>query len=192
MQPTVPAGAPPPIDDDERAFRAAFGRMVEWYRVEQSRALWRAFWPGALVLLPLGSALVAFAMLDRFVPLPLQPVLTLLGIAVTAAGPLWAIAVLLRSIRSDLYVAIRIDGLCVRLDPAHPERVCGWDMITDARYDEATGRVAVALVEGEPLSIAGPFSEVDLPELARRIRDARRLAVWNRLKPRFQCSEADD
>lgn len=186
-----PAG-PPPIDEDERAFRAAFGRTVDWYRVEQSRALWRAFWPGALVLLPLGSVLVAFAMRDRFVPIELQPALTLAGVALTASGPLWAIAVLLRSMRSDLYVAIRVDGLCVRLDPAHPERVWEWDAIADASYDEARRVVSVELVEGELLSIAGPFSEVALPELARRIRDARRLAVWNRLEPRFQCSEEDD
>src|SRR5687768_4878080 len=107
----VPAPPPPPIDDEERAFRDAFARMVEWHRIAQARTLWRAFWPGALVLLPLGSATVALSLVQRSVAL------TLTGLLLTASGPLWAIVQLLRSMRTELYVAIRVDGLCVRLDP---------------------------------------------------------------------------
>ena len=87
---------PPPIDEEERAFRLAFARMVEWHRVSQTRTLWHAFWPGALVLLPLGSAVIALSLLQRSV------VLTVTGLLLTASGPLYAIIRLLRSMRCEL------------------------------------------------------------------------------------------
>jgi hypothetical protein len=176
--------SPPPVDDEERAFRASFARMVDWYRVKQSRALVAAFGP-AFLLLPLGSFVVALSMMQRLVPIHLQAPLTLLGLLVTASGPLWAIVHLLRSIRRDLYVAIRVDGLCVRLDPRERESVYAWDSIEDARYDETQRALSVSLIGREPVAISATFSELDLPELGKRIRDARRLAVWNRLEPRF-------
>src|SRR5690349_14866626 len=112
MEPSAPrerAALPSPLDDEERAFREALGRTVEWHRPAQLGALWLAFWPGALVLLPLGSVIVAVALISRRIPLHLQPFVTLLGVLVTASGPLWAIVQLMREIRRDLYVAIRVD-----------------------------------------------------------------------------------
>jgi hypothetical protein len=106
-------------------------------------------------------------------------------VLITASGPLWAIIQLLRTIQRDLYVAIRSDGLCVRLDPSRAERVYEWDSVLDAQYDADNGVISVSLASAGPLSIGGRFSELGLPELSRRIRDARRLAVWNRLPPRF-------
>ena len=179
---------PPPLDEEERAFRAAFGRMVEWYRVQQAPALWRAFFP-AFLLMPMGSVLVGLAVIPRYVSLDVQPFVIMLGVLVTGSGPLWAIIQLLRMIRRDLYVAIRVDGLCVRLDPATSERVYAWESIQDARYDAAKRALSVSLSEGEPVSIAARFSGLDLEELARRIRDARRLAVWNRLEPMYATSD---
>lgn len=191
MHPRPPETTPEPVmDEDERAFRAAFARMVEWHRVEQSRALWRAFWPGALVLLPLGSSIVALAMAERLLPPHLQPAATVVGVLVTACGPLWAVAQLLHSIRRDLYVAIRVDGLAVRLDPTRPEQVYGWDDIEDARCADRRDPLVLSLRSGEQVTIASRFSELELHELGRRIRDARRLAVWNRLEPRFHYGDA--
>lgn len=179
------------MDDEERVFRASLGRTVDWFRVKQSRALWSAFGP-AFVLLPLGSFLVGLSLMPKLVPIRAQLALTLLGLFVTALGPLWAIVLLLRSMRRDLYVAIRVDGLCIRLDPSAGERVVAWEMIEDARYDEARRALSISLVGAEPVPIAATFSELDLPELGRRIRDARRLAVWNRLEPRFQTADATE
>lgn len=180
-----------PLDDDERAFRARFGRTVDWYRVAQSRALLGAFLPGFL-LLPLGSFLVALALLPRVVPISLQGAVTLAGLLVTASGPLWTIVQLLRSIRSDLYVAIRVDGLCVRLDPAEGERVYPWEVIDTVCYEEREHALRVVLENTDSVLIKAAFSDLNLPELGRRIRDARRLSVWNRLEPRFQGAEAGE
>jgi hypothetical protein len=181
----------PPMDEEERAFRASMGLLVEWYRIEQTRSLWRAFLPG-FVLLPLGSALVAISQLPRFVPPELAPWALIGGVLTTASGPLWAITQLLLTIRRDLYVAIRSDGLCVRLDPRTVERVYEWDSVLDAQYDADQGVIEVSLRSAESLSIGGRFAQLGLPELSKRIRDARRLAIWNRLKPRFQADELAD
>ena len=176
------------MDDEERAFRASLGLLVDWYRIEQTRSLWQAFLPG-FVLLPLGSFLVGISQLPRFVPLELAPWATLGGVLVTASGPFWAITQLLRSIRRDLYVAIRSDGLCIRLDPRSEERVYDWDSVLDAQYDASKQVICVSLHSAPSVSIAGRFAHLGLPELSRRIRDARRLAVWNRLRPRFDPGE---
>jgi hypothetical protein len=178
------------MSDEERAFRASLGLLVEWYRIEQRHALWRAFWP-AFLLLPVGSTIVGASMSLRLTPLAWAPWLTLGGVLLTASGPLWAIIQLLRTIQRDLYVAIRSDGLCVRLDPSHGERVYAWDSVLDAQYDASREVIAVSLASAEPLCITGRFSELGLPELSRRIRDARRLAVWDRLPPRFDGAEPE-
>jgi len=178
------------MDDEERAFRASLGRLVDWYRIEQTRPLLRAFLP-AFVLLPLGSLVVALSQLPRFVPVGLAPWITLLGVFVTASGPGWAILQLLLTIRRDLYVAIRSDGLCVRLDPEEHERVYDWDSVLDAQYDASDEVIRVSLASAEPVAIRGKFAQLGLAELSRRIRDARRLAVWNRLEPRFDLREVD-
>jgi hypothetical protein len=190
--PREQAVLPPEFDEDERAFRAAFGRTVEWHRPAQLGMLWRAFWPGALVLLPLGSVMVAFALFSRSVPIDLQPLVTIAGILVTASGPLWAMVQLMRAIQRDLYVAIRIDGLCIRLDAGTGEKVYDWDSIGEVSYDPSSAVIRIARRDASPLQIEGEFSQIDLPELGRRIRDARRLAVWNRLRPSFQCADSSD
>jgi hypothetical protein len=194
VEPSAPRepAALPSLDDDERAFREALGRTVEWHRPAQLRALWHAFWPGALVLLPLGSVTVALPLISRRIPLHLAPFVTLLGVLVTASGPLWAIVHLLREIRRDLYVAIRVDGLCVRLDPGAGEQVYDWNSIVETAYDPAAQVIRITREGDAPLAIGGAFNGIALPELCQRIRDARRLAVWNRLRPRFECAGAGD
>jgi hypothetical protein len=176
---------PPGLTEEDLAYRASLEKLVDWYRVQQSGALVRAFLPGALVLLPLGSLIVALSMAPLRIPEHLRPLLTLLGVLVTATGPLWAILQLFRSIRGDLYVAIRLDGLGVRLDPQADEVVYPWDAICEVRYDRGASTLWIELEAAAPVAIRRAFAELSLEELARRIRDARRLAIWNRLLPRY-------
>ena len=102
----------PALSEDERSFRASLEGLVDFYRVAQGGALWRAFWPGTFVFAPLGSLLMAVTLTDRFVFGRLQGALVVLAILITAMAPLWAIVTLLRSIRvDDRYVAIFDDGI---------------------------------------------------------------------------------
>jgi hypothetical protein len=172
---------PPPLDEEERAYRASLEKLVDWVRVEQSRVLLRAFLPAALVLVPVGGVLVALS----FARSEHGPLLLVLGLVLIASGPSWALVSLIRSMQRDAYVAIRVDGLAVRLDVRRDEAVYPWPNIADARPDPGgTHAVRVELTGEPPLVLTGPFSGVSEEELARRIRDARRLAVWNRLSAR--------
>ncbi|HEX6244784.1 MAG TPA: hypothetical protein VFZ61_27885 [Polyangiales bacterium] len=167
------------LSEDERSFRASLEGLVDFYRVSQGGALWRAFWPGTFVFAPLGSLLMAVALTDRFVFGRFQLALVVTAILITALAPLWAIVTLLRSIRrDDRYVAIFKDGVRVCLDPGEgPERY-SWAELLDAQCEGERLRLSTA--RGE-LVIQARFAELSLTELAFRIRDAKRLALWGRL-----------
>jgi hypothetical protein len=168
------------LSEDERRFRASLEGLVDFYRVSQGGALWRAFWPGAFISLPLGSLLMALAMRGRFIPDGFEPALTLLAIAVIASAPLWAIFALLRSMRrDDRYVAIFQDGLRIRLDPGQEPVHISWDELAAVELREQV-QLVLSTSRGE-IAIGLSFAELSLAELSRRIRDAKRLALWGRL-----------
>lgn len=174
-----------PLSAEERAFRASLEELVDFYRVEQASALWRAFLPPALVFLPLGSVLTALAMSTRLVPFVLQPWLILVALLVTAAGPIWAIVSLLRSMRrDDRYIALFLRGLRVRLDAQQEPVFIRWEELSDVHGEPDCIRLSLQDTrEAGPrsLEITNSFAELTLPELAARIRTAKRLALWGRL-----------
>lgn len=175
--------APPPLSEEETAFRASFALLVDFYRVKQHARLVRAFLPAALFFVPAGAFVVILSLTSRVLSASLVPTTATLGLVLIAAGPLSAIVLLLRSMRDDAYVAIRLDGLALKPEPRAPEELLVWDQIEDARFRQEIRAIAVTLRDGSERSFSGPFAEISLPALAEKIRDARRLAVWNRLVP---------
>jgi hypothetical protein len=176
--------APPPLSEEEAAFRASFALLVDFYRVEQRGHLLRAFLPATLFFVPMGGLVVIMSLSSRVLSAGLVPFIATLGLVLLAAGPLSAIVLLLRSMGADAYVAIRIDGLAIKPEPRLEEELLPWDQIEDARFRAEPAVVAVLLRDGSERLFSGPFAEVSLSGLAEKIRDARRLAVWNRLVPR--------
>ena len=176
---------PPPADEDERAFRESLEKMVDFVRVKPRRLFLRAFLP-AFLLVGAGGHLVAGSLAYAKSRPELGLVVQLLGIFLVACGPAWTLFLLIRAINRDVYVALRVDGLCVRLDPRVPEVLHAWDSISEVRVQQDTEVVSVELTNGEQIILPGPFSGVTNPQLATRIRDARRLAVWHRLVPRLR------
>jgi hypothetical protein len=169
----------PALSEDERTFRASLEGLVDFYRVTQAAALWRAFWPGTFVFAPAGSLLMALTLTDRWVSGSLQLPLVVLAMLITAAAPLWAIVTLLRSIRlDDRYVAIFDDGVRVCLEPSRGPESYSWAELLDVRCEGE--RLALSTARGEVL-IEARFAELSLTELAFRLRDAKRLALWGRL-----------
>jgi hypothetical protein len=175
-------GPPPPLDDEERAFRASLEQLVDWVRVDARRLFARAFVP-ALLLVPAGGMLVGAGMSGRLMGPRESVLLLVLGLGAIASGALWALVSLIRAMGHDTYVAIRQDGLGVRLAPSAEEVVHPWEGIEDARADAAARAVRLVLASGESLLLRGPFAGVSDDALAQRIRDARRLALWHRLTP---------
>ena len=172
---------PPPLSAEDEAFRASFALLVDFYRLEQRGRLVRAFLPAVLGFVPAGGLLVVLSLTSRLPDVSWSPFVLTLGLVLLACGPLSAIVLLLRSISDDAYVAIRVDGLAVKLNPAGAEELLDWEYIEEVR--RAGDAVWIACQDGRLRRIAGPFAEVSLDALAGKIRDARRLAVWNRLRP---------
>jgi len=179
------------LSEDERKFRASLEGLVDFYRVAQGSVLWRAFWPGALISLPLGSLLMALAMRGRLLAAlaygdvhfslrGYEPALTLLAIAVIASAPLWAIFTLLSAMRrDDRYVAIFQDGLRVAMEAGSEPLHFPWEELSTIEL-----RAERCLVLGSAqheVEVTHDFAELSLRELARRVRDAKRLALWGRL-----------
>jgi hypothetical protein len=178
-------GVPPPLDDEERAFRESLDKLVDWVRIEPARLFLRAFLP-AFVLVALGGLLVGFSLATHVIGPTIGLPMLLTGVFLVACGPSWALFLLIRAMGRDAYVAIRVDGLCLRLDPRAPEVVHAWDDIHEVHFDRALRSLSVELCSGEQLLLPGPFSGMSEERLAQRIRDARRLAVWHRLLPRVR------
>jgi hypothetical protein len=173
---------PPPLDDEERAYRASLEQLVDWVRVDARRLFVRAFVP-ALVLVPAGGVLVGGGMSGRLTGPRDSVFLLILGLCAIASGALWALVSLIRAMGHDSYVAIRQAGLGVRLGPNAEEVVHPWEAIEDARPETGARAVRLVLAGGESLLLRGPFAGVSDEQLAQRIRDARRLALWHRLTP---------
>jgi hypothetical protein len=179
------------LSDDERAFRASLEGLVDFYRVAQGGVLWRAFWPGAFISLPLGSLLMALAMRGRLLAALVrghvhfdlhgfEPALTLLAIAVIASAPIWAIYTLISSMRrDDRYVAIFQEGLRISLEPGNDPVFIPWQELAAVEVRSERGLVLTG--EQCELEVTQQFAELSLEALARRIRDAKRLALWGRL-----------
>jgi hypothetical protein len=173
-------GLPTWLSDDERKFRASLEGLVDFYRVAQGGALWRAFWPGAFISLPLGSLLMALAMRGRYIVEGFEPALTLLAIVVIASAPIWALFSLLSSMRrDDRYVAILQEGLRVCLEAGSEPLQIAWEALSAVELRD-DGHLWLSTSEGE-LEIALSFAELSPSQLAQRIRNARRLALWGRL-----------
>jgi hypothetical protein len=85
-----------------------------------------------------------------------------------------------RSSRGEAYVAIRKDGLGIRLSARQDERVLSWESLDDVRPSDDQKEVIV-LASGCEYALTGPFEGITVHDLTLRIRHARRLAVWNRL-----------
>lgn len=195
-------GLPTWLSDDERQFRASLEGLVDFYRVAQGAVLWRAFWPGAFISLPLGSLLMALATRGRlllvltrgtrFELAHLEPALTLVAIAVIASAPLWAIFTLVSAMRrDDRYLAIFQEGLRVCLEAGSEPLHIPWEDLLEVQLRSEACLVLLVRTATAPdtgfvttereLEITLSFAELSLPELSRRIRDAKRLALWGRL-----------
>jgi hypothetical protein len=83
-----------------------------------------------------------------------------------------------RSLDNDHYLLFRTDGLVQRVDGA--ASVLAWDDIEDASVDEK-GRLVVHLSDASEVVIDERFVGTTTLELARKVREIRRKAVWGLL-----------
>jgi hypothetical protein len=160
------------LDGASPRAEATHDDIVDFVMLEPQQDFARVFAPAA-------AALVA-----GWVMVLLSPAhvtwLPVLGAVLLASAPVGALLSFVRASRGEAYVAIRKVGLSVRLEPNTPERVLAWEQIEDVSCREKEGAVALTLPDCVVL-LRGPFEDLSVGELTLRIRNARRLAVWNRL-----------
>jgi hypothetical protein len=165
--------APPSVAflEAQRPASSASNDVVDWVVVKPEQDAARLF-TLPLLLFVLGSSMVLAA--------PTHASLAVLGALLITIAPVNGLLRFVRSLQGDAYVAIRKDGLAIRLDVHARERVFAWDSIDDVTYCESEGKVFVHVQGAEEVVLRGPF-ELSVRDLTVRIRNARRLAVWNRL-----------
>jgi hypothetical protein len=157
-------------------------RILEWYRADQGPRIRRVLLAGPGVLTT-GGLVVAVSFLAH-AKHDVRVVTAAAGLALIAAGAVFTMTAMYRILRSDVYVAIRTDGLALHAGSASvdEETLIAWDAIAGARWDEAAAAIVLERVEGSPLTIARRFARIPGPELARRLEQARKRAAMGMLR----------
>jgi hypothetical protein len=174
-------------DEDPSEARPASRRqgeppIVEWYRLDASRAILRTLVLGASIML-LGSLVSAWGLLSSRGSIP-HPFLGHRGAvmaaeAATERSPLLEISTglvgLKRALSEECYLALRHDGaLFVSGDT---ERFVAWDDLEDVTWDARSDALLFVGHDGESVPLVARFADVTNEELAKRARAVRRRAV---------------
>jgi hypothetical protein len=160
--------------------------IVDWYRVDNWPRMRRVLAVGP-ALLSLGGLVMAVSFSTRE-PGTVRAVAALVGMAIVASGAGTTLAGMYRILRDDSYLAIRTDGLAMRLGAV--ETLLPWAELSRARWDAVLAHLVLerseqpvvergdeAIVERrESLIVARRFAGVGGPALAERIERARRRA----------------
>ncbi len=188
-------------DEDPSEARPASRRqgeppIVEWYRLDASRAILRTLVLGASIML-LGSLVSAWGLLSSrgSIPHPFlghrgavmaaeaaterSPLLEistgLVALGCLLGGGFTAIVGLKRALSEECYLALRHDGaLFVSGDT---ERFVAWDDLEDVTWDARSDALLFVGHDGESVPLVARFADVTNEELAKRARAVRRRAV---------------
>ncbi|MFW5925002.1 MAG: hypothetical protein ACOCV4_02485 [Myxococcota bacterium] len=152
-------------------------RAVEFYRVDTSRRIL------AIVLLcPIpvvaGLLLIARPMQGSFDP-DAAWVVGLSALALVVTGPLSMMVALKRAFLCDEYLLVRTDGLVDHLGATvtlHP-----WDEVECVVYDGSADAVVLQRRDGGSVRLTRRYAGITPRELARRLDEVRRKAMFNLL-----------
>lgn len=172
MKPAAPATAASPAET-----WLAEGRAIEFYRVDTSRRIL------AIVLLcPLpviaGLLLIARPMRGSFDP-GAAWVVGLSALALVVTGPLSMIVALKRAFLAEEYLLVRTDGLVDHMGATatlHP-----WDEVQCVVYDGSADAVVLQRRDGGSARLTRRYAGIAPRELARRLDEVRRKAMFNLL-----------
>ncbi|HEY3821489.1 MAG TPA: hypothetical protein VGL81_30185 [Polyangiaceae bacterium] len=153
-------------------------RIVDWYRVDPWPRMRRVLFTGPLVL-ALGGLVTAASFLGR-VPRDLRGDATLLGVVLVAGGALFTIVGMSHILRDDVYLALRTDGVVLRL--AGLETLVLWDELASVRWNAPPGELVLERSAGAPLAVPRRFRGIEGTALAERILQTRRKAAMSLLR----------
>ena len=160
----------------------ARGACLESYRINMTARVWPFLVP-ATIFISLGALGVCMAFVTHG---PLEPYageITLAGSAFMLAGLLLTLVVVKPVMSHDEYVAALEGGVLWKLEGE--ERFAFWDQIAEVTWESEReggrdGRAAmvIRMCEGEPVVIVRAFGRAPGSEVAARISDLRRKAVF--------------
>ena len=145
------------------------------YRVDVSGVSWPLLLVAG-IFTAVGTCGVGTAFVSHG-PLSGTTILPLLGGAFMLAGPLMAIIGMRQLIFLDEYVAALEGGLLVLIDKR--ETYLDWDEVEHVDWDAGQGALVVKRRAGEPMVISRSFSRGPAKDMAVRIEDVRRKAVFH-------------
>jgi hypothetical protein len=114
-------------------------RIVDWYRVDNWPRMRRVLIVGP-ALLSLGGLVMAVSF-STHEPAAVRAAAALVGMAIVASGAITTLAGMYRLLRDDSYLAIRTDGVAMRLGAV--ETLLPWADLSRARWDEALAHIVL-------------------------------------------------
>ncbi|MCA9601369.1 MAG: hypothetical protein R3A78_09170 [Polyangiales bacterium] len=156
------------------------GPVVEWFRVDSSKAREGILAWGALIVLA-GSLVAGLGFAELSLEGPVRVLCISAGLLVVAAGPLWAIRGLTRVIGEDGFIALCRDALLIDLPSCHA--TIPWTALEEVQTlgpDELRLRTDA----GEEHRIQGTFAGLGPATLESKLLEARRKALFGLYKPK--------
>ena len=152
-------------------------RIVEWHRADVWPRMRRVLLTGPAIL-TLGGLVVAGAFLAHQ-PRAVVADATVGGLLLVAAGALSTAIGMQRILRDDVYLALRTDGIHVKV--AGVDALVLWDTLEEVRWDADRRELVLERTGAPAIAIAGSFARIDGPALARRVASIKRKAAMNLL-----------
>jgi len=155
-------------------------RILEWFRADPWPGMRRVLLAGPAVL-TLGGLVIAVSFLST-VSREVRIDTSALGFALIGGGALATMYGMGRILRDDSYVALRTDGVLVRV--AGRDTLVAWGTLTVARWDAARSEVVLEQddLDAPTISVRGGFARATGAEVADRIELTRRRAAMNMLR----------
>jgi len=175
--------------------------VIEWYRPDTTRGVRRALLPAAL-LMTLGSLALAHTIVFRGgpdvgdgpppprgaflspagVPSPGEVLFLGGGLALIAGGGLYAFIGLRREMGNDTSLVVRTDGLHWQGPHGEDQAFVDWYDIERVDFDPDRGALSFPRRDGgPPLVLTERFADAPGADLAKRLEDLRRKAIFGLL-----------
>lgn len=155
--------------------------VIEWYRPDRMRALWRIWGLGSLFVcggaLGCGWAFVRFTHANAE---SLALTTMLIGLAMIASGMIYVLRRTWRILDEETCFVLRSDGVTY-LRPGQPAPVIGWDRL-HAVHVEADTILLVTDDDDEPVRVEGPFAGTRSADLGKRVTDTQRKALMGLIR----------
>lgn len=178
------------------------GRSLAAFRFDTRRALLRSL-SLAIPLMSVGSALtvVGLRLLQQREParlfagratfqlaeasaatwqvLPHEQGLMMAGLLLVLLSNVILILALRRNLATEQFILLRADGVVRQVD-THYTHVA-WDDVEQVVYDHARRAIVLEMRSGGELTLEDRYAGISREELAKRMRDVHRKAIWGLL-----------